>query len=112
MKLLTRVKHFLASSLCLWILVNHVFSDKSNESHFFTFFHRLKKLMVSSYHVRFAKRSHSIHFYFLPRLLRDIAVVTSFSPFDATDLFRYLLKTSGFLMFSGGIERDQWHELG
>ena len=21
-------------------------------------------------------------------------------------------KTSGFLMFSGGIERDQWHEMG
>ena len=21
-------------------------------------------------------------------------------------------KTSGFLMFSGGIERDEWHEMG
>ena len=36
-------------------------------------------------------------------------------PFHATNLFRYPLKTlenKGFLMFSGGIERDQWHEMG
>ena len=38
-----------------------------------------------------------------------------FNPFHATDLFRYPLETSenqNFLMFSGGIERDQWHEMG
>ena len=40
----------------------------------------------------------------------------SFNPFHATGLFLYLLKTSSenvrFLkMFSGGIERDQWHEI-
>ena len=37
------------------------------------------------------------------------------NPFHATGLFRYPLKTSeykGFLMFSEGIERDQWHEMG
>ena len=37
------------------------------------------------------------------------------NPFNATGLFQYPLKTSqtrGFLMFSGGIERDQWHEMG
>ena len=42
-------------------------------------------------------------------------------PFHATDLLLYPLKmwensllsvTSGFLMFSGGIENDQWHEMG
>ena len=33
------------------------------------------------------------------------------NPLHATDLFRYLLKT-GFLMFSGGIERGQWYEMG
>ena len=32
--------------------------------------------------------------------------------FHATGLFLYPLKTSGFLMISGGIERDQWHETG
>ena len=40
---------------------------------------------------------------------------TAFKPFHATGLFLYPLKhqkTSCFLMFSGGIERNQWHELG
>ena len=26
--------------------------------------------------------------------------------------YRYFDKTFGFLMFPGGIERDQWHEMG
>ena len=30
----------------------------------------------------------------------------------ATGLFLYPLKTSGFLMLSRGIKRDQWHEMG
>ena len=33
------------------------------------------------------------------------------NPFHAS-LFRHPLKTKGFLMFSGGIDRDQWHEMG
>ena len=33
------------------------------------------------------------------------------NPIHATGLFLYLLKTFGFL-FSGGIKRDQWHEIG
>ena len=33
--------------------------------------------------------------------------------FHATDHFVYpLSKAVGFLMFSGSIERDQWHEIG
>ena len=35
--------------------------------------------------------------------------------FDATGFFAYCLediKISGCLMFSGGKERDQWHEMG
>ena len=35
-----------------------------------------------------------------------------FNPFHATGFFLYPLKTSGFLMFSGGKERNQWHEMG
>ena len=35
-----------------------------------------------------------------------------FNPFHVTSLVWYPLKTSGFLMFSEGIERDQWHEMG
>ena len=39
-----------------------------------------------------------------------------FNPFHATDLFRHPLKTSencrGFLMFPGGITRDQCNEMG
>ena len=37
------------------------------------------------------------------------------NPFGATGLFLYPLKTSEnqrFLMFSGGIERYQWHQMG
>ena len=34
-----------------------------------------------------------------------------FNSFQATDLFWYPLKTSGFLMFPGGNKRDQWHEM-
>ena len=32
------------------------------------------------------------------------------NPFHAPGLFLYP-KTSGFLMFSGGIERDRWHKM-
>ena len=32
--------------------------------------------------------------------------------FHTTGLFLYPLKTYGFLMFSGVIERDHWHEMG
>ena len=37
------------------------------------------------------------------------------NPFHSTGFFLYpwkQQKTRGFLMFSGGIERDQWHEIG
>ena len=34
------------------------------------------------------------------------------NPFNATNLFSYSLKTSGFLMFLGGVKSDQWHEIG
>ena len=40
---------------------------------------------------------------------------TSINSFHATGLFRCPLKTSENLWFSdvsGGIERDQWHEMG
>ena len=37
--------------------------------------------------------------------------IYSSNPFHATCLFLYLLKTSGFLMFSGGVEREQWHKM-
>ena len=39
------------------------------------------------------------------------------NPFHAIDLFLYFVKLTkksdicGFLMFSGGIERDQWYEM-
>ena len=33
-------------------------------------------------------------------------------PFHANGLFQYPLKTFGFLMFSRGTERGQWHEMG
>ena len=33
-------------------------------------------------------------------------------PFHTIGLFLYLLKTTGFLMFSGGIEKDQLHRMG
>ena len=37
------------------------------------------------------------------------------NPFHVTNLFLYPMKTSenqrGFLMFLGGIERGQWHEM-
>ena len=33
-------------------------------------------------------------------------------PFHVTGLFLHPLKTKGFLMFPGGVERGQWHEMG
>ena len=37
------------------------------------------------------------------------------NPFHATGLFTLpenIRQNRGFLMFSGGIEKDQWHEMG
>ena len=39
------------------------------------------------------------------------SILISFNPFHATGLFRYPLKTFGFLMFPGSIERDQGHAI-
>ena len=48
--------------------------------------------------------------------IRDcFEVFRELNEFYSTGLFLYLLKlseTSGFLLFSGGIERDQWDEMG
>ena len=44
-----------------------------------------------------------------------IHLILNSNSFHATDLFLFPWKhqkTSGFFMFSGIIERDQWHELG
>ena len=44
--------------------------------------------------------------------LTELISMFLFNPFHATGLFLYPLGTRGFLRFSGGIERDQWHERG
>ena len=47
-------------------------------------------------------------------MMKLSAKIEAIHPFHATELFRYPLETKkpkGFLMFSGGIERDQWHEM-
>ena len=48
-------------------------------------------------------------------LLQWGSVMGGIKPFNITDLCLYPTKTAkkpGFLMFSGGIERDQWHGMG
>ena len=45
----------------------------------------------------------------------EYTLIFTFNPFYATGLFLYPLKTSknpGFVMFSGGIERNKRHEMG
>ena len=39
-------------------------------------------------------------------------IMNSFNPFYATDLFLIPPETRGLLMFSGGIKKDQCHEMG
>ena len=39
-------------------------------------------------------------------------ISSDFTPFHVIGLCLYPLKISGFLMFSGGIEREHWHEMG
>ena len=47
-----------------------------------------------------------------PRVLLSSRQHGQFNPFHATDLFWYPLKTWKLEnMFSGGIKRDQWHEM-
>ena len=38
--------------------------------------------------------------------------LTHFMPLISLDIPSKQQKTSGFLMFAGGIKRDQWHETG
>ena len=55
----------------------------------------------------------------ISRRFSGVFLVSLKYQFLVTDLFLYLLKTSenlwfsdvGFLMFSGGTERDQYHEM-
>ena len=48
-------------------------------------------------------------------LYKYMKVSQTVNPFHATDLFLYPMKKSEnlcvFFMFSGDIERDQWHEM-
>ena len=48
--------------------------------------------------------------------MHNIFVKGRVNPFLAIGFFLYphenIRKTTGFLMFSGGIEKDQWNELG
>ena len=51
------------------------------------------------------------HIISIKTLKKMVNYQTLFNSYLATGLFLYPLKTSGFLMFSGGIEKDQWHEI-
>ena len=44
--------------------------------------------------------------------LKIFLILTHFMPLISFCTLGELQKISGFLMFSGGIERDQWHEMG
>ena len=41
-----------------------------------------------------------------------LSTLTHFMPLASFYIPWKLQKTRGFLMFSGGIEKDQWHEMG
>ena len=76
-----------------------------------------KKLMIQSEALEFFAVWFSVFSFFFENHVICIYFFskTAFKPFHATGLFLYPLKhqkTSCFLMFSGGIERNQWHELG
>ena len=65
--------------------------------------HQLYLLLLSSLTVITAK---ALFFRFF------VVLLTHFMPLISFDTPRKYQKTSGFLMFSWGIERDQWHEMG
>ena len=69
------------------------------------------------------KRFHLIDFLFEPIAIHEVFENTSFLLVNAFCISHFMpltsfdtpwkhQKTSGFLMFSGGIKRDQWHEMG
>ena len=42
-----------------------------------------------------------------------LKLLKTFDPFQATGFSQYVLKTPGFLTFTGwGMGRDQWYEMG
>ena len=48
-----------------------------------------------------------LHLNFVLQIFVSVMATLTFNPFHATVIFWYPLK-----MFSGGIKRDQWHEMG
>ena len=74
--------------------------------------------------IRFSSMEHNINPFYTPGLIlyplnncvnvswKSYILSQDRNPFHATDLFLYPLKTLGNLWFLGGIERDQWHEMG
>ena len=75
---------------------------------------------------KFWKKKNKLRYYFLSKfrvLVMRYLVEKHFLPFFFQNLTHFMplvflytpwkhKKTSAFLMFSGGIERDQWHEIG
>ena len=48
-----------------------------------------------------------LHLNFVLQIFVSVMATLTFNPFHATVIFWYPLK-----MFSGGIKRDQWYEMG
>ena len=90
----------LLSSACSLIVLRNIFQGTIQENFFFN----LEVLQVG--------KMYFVILFFLSSLVKLSIIYTILKPFRSTDLFLYPLKTSeNFLfMFSGSIEKDQWHE--
>ena len=97
--------------ICFTYYVIHM---KKNAIHKYAI--HMKKLMARNSLASVQVRVPVIYFIRVPPLVREYSrEYVHANLFHATNLFLYPLEvseTSGFLTFSGGIEKDQWHETG
>ena len=96
----------------LWQNITHIFQNSNRPT--LTFHSVITKLILSENYCRIILNIFLDFTSINTKVFRELlpTLLTHFMPLISFDTLWKHQKTRGFLMFSEGIKRDQWHEMG